>query len=121
MRLKCYGLMQQYYNSESVVVKEYLNQNVGITVNPCQINSHTAVLTLCSITSCDHCLFTHKKNFDDGLLGCNAIWTCRHTSALEEHTAFIFSPKDGSSWYLPTSPHGVATQKTKWDLRFSRR
>jgi hypothetical protein len=47
------------------------------------------------------------------------------TDILEEHTASIFSLKGGGSGFLqnvdlPSSPHGVTTQKTNIDMMLTK-
>jgi hypothetical protein len=37
------------------------------------------------------------------------------TNVSEENTVSIFRAQDGDSWYIPTSPHGVTTQKNNID------
>jgi hypothetical protein len=57
-----------------------------------------------------------------GLLGCNAVWACKYiltfwrnimpsSSGLMMETIQYISPKR----YLPTSQHGIKTQKTNTD------
>jgi hypothetical protein len=62
------------------------------------------------------------EDVDVGLLGCNAVWTCRYIPTFRRDILSLSSPwrwrqyVPPKRWYIPTSPHGVTTKKTNMDM-----